>query len=166
MRRLLAALILATAACAAGSPPGPRATERDGVTELQGPSSPASADDESPGPPATPILLSADLARACQVTLPEDASTPAFPPDRVDLLPADRSLLRRLAICLTSGPLEKARLLFVLGGPGIGPDRPLSLRRAGNAGAYLEQLGVDRDRIEATYGYDRDEARVELRRGR
>jgi hypothetical protein len=82
------------------------------------------------------------------------------------MLPADRTLLRRLAACFTSGPLEKARLLFVLGGPAIGSERPLSLRRAGDAGAYIEQLGVDRNRIDATWSYDLDEARVELRQGR
>src|SRR6185312_11121842 len=84
---------------------------------------------------------------------------PKFDFDKSDLLPADLAVLKKIAECFTTGPLEGKGLLLVGRADPRGTieynDR-LGMRRADSVSGFLEQNGIEERRIERTSRGKRD----------
>jgi peptidoglycan-associated lipoprotein len=95
--------------------------------------------------------VSEDILRACEMNLDAIDKAPKFDFDKSDLLPADFDVLKQVAECFTTGPMKDARLRLVGRADPRGSvayNDALGMRRATQAAAYLQQMGVDGSRIE------------------
>jgi peptidoglycan-associated lipoprotein len=91
------------------------------------------------------LAVSDDIARACQLSIPNAERAPKFVVDESELLPADRDILQKLAACVTTGPL-KGKQLDLIGRADprgtIEYNVALGARRAATVATYLGALGV------------------------
>ena len=94
---------------------------------------------------ARPLLVSDDLARACNLQLGNVDRAPKFDFDKTDLSNEDRNVIQQVATCVTTGPLHGHALSLVgRADPrgeaeynmGLGEHRADAVRR------YLQALGV------------------------
>ena len=110
------------------------------------PAASAEAKAEPPAVAASPNLgASEDLALRCKLALGNVEEAPKFAYDGFDLLPSDRTLLEKIASCVTTGPLRGARLQLVGRADPRGTQEynlALGDRRADAVGAFLQRLGV------------------------
>src|SRR5262245_18400297 len=60
---------------------------------------------EAPGTPNVSVSDD-DLVKQCKLKFDNRAKAPKFDPDRVELLPEDRTLIDQVAQCVTNGPLS------------------------------------------------------------
>ena len=98
------------------------------------------------------IGVSEDLAKACKLQLNDIASAPKFDFDKSDLADSDRSVLSKVAECLTTGPL-KGRHVKLIGradARGDSADSPRYRDSAPRAGT-----GCRRDAARARQGRGR-----------
>jgi peptidoglycan-associated lipoprotein len=94
---------------------------------------------------ARPLLVSEDLARACNLQLGNVDRAPKFDFDKTDLSNEDRNVIQQVATCVTTGPL-RGHALSLVGradprgeaeyNMGLGEHRADAVRR------YLQALGV------------------------
>src|SRR5512140_2857699 len=92
-----------------------------------------------------PLLVSEDLARACNLQFGSVERAPKFDFDKTELSAQDRSVLQQIAVCVTTGPL-RGRTLKLVGradprgeveyNMGLGEHRADAVKR------YLQALGV------------------------
>lgn len=105
---------------------------------------PAADKPKGPTPVSPNIALSADLAQACGIQANTDVP-PNFDYNKAELAPEDRSILEKVATCLTTGPL-KGRGLDLIGRADPRGTQEynmgLGARRASAVGDYLRRLGV------------------------
>jgi peptidoglycan-associated lipoprotein len=92
------------------------------------------------------VGLSEDIAIACNIKFDTKDAAPKFDFDQSDLLPADRDILQRVAVCVTTGPLRGRALRLVGHADPRGEteyNMTLGALRAGSASSFLTHLGVD-----------------------
>ncbi len=92
------------------------------------------------------VGLSEDIIAACNIEWNAKDSAPKFAFDQSELLPEDRDLLQRVAICITTGPLRGRSLRLVGHADPRGEaeyNMALGALRAGSASSFLTHLGVD-----------------------
>jgi len=142
MRRvvLLSIVVLGAMACA-HKPAAPQ------------PASSVSKTTKAVGPASPNIAVSDDIATICQITVDNIERAPKFDYDKSELLPEDKSVLQQVATCFTTGPLKGHAMRLIGRTDPRGESEynmTLGSHRAGNAGSYLSQLGVDQKRIAQT----------------
>jgi peptidoglycan-associated lipoprotein len=99
------------------------------------------------------VGVSDDLAKACNLHLDESASAPKFEFDRTEVLAGDRTVLAKLAECLTTGPLKGRSLRLVGRTDARGEPQynmVLGAHRASGIADYLTQLGLEPTRVALT----------------
>lgn len=92
------------------------------------------------------VGLGQDIVEACNIKFQAKNVAPRFDYDQSDLLPEDRDLLQRVAICVTTGPLRGRALRLVGHADPRGEaeyNMTLGALRAGSASSFLTHLGVD-----------------------
>jgi peptidoglycan-associated lipoprotein len=99
------------------------------------------------------IGLSEDLIKACNIQFGNIDAAPKFDFDRAELTADDRAVLDQVARCVTTGPL-KGRSLHMVGRADprgeVEYNMVLGGHRAASVEAYLQQLGVDRSKMDTT----------------
>ena len=116
-------------------------------------SGPTKAADTAPVPVSPHVAVSDDLARQCSIAVAHVDEAPKFDYDQFELLPDDRTVLQRVATCVTTGPLKGHSLRLVGRADPRGTDEynlGLGTRRASAVGTYLERLGVKQPQIAET----------------
>jgi outer membrane protein OmpA-like peptidoglycan-associated protein len=102
---------------------------------------------EPPPPAAVEIGVDSPLARLCNL----ERSAVFFRVDSTRLLPAARERLQKIAACATRGPARDRGLQLVGRSSPFGSEaqnRRLGRARAETVAAYLDELGVDRARLQ------------------
>src|SRR5688572_25554246 len=99
---------------------------------------------------ASPQLgVSEDIVKQCRLQL-DPQKAPKFQYDEFSLLPEDRAVLERVAICITSGPLKGRKLELVGRADPRGTQEynlGLGDRRASTVSTYLQRLGVSNGQL-------------------
>lgn len=132
VRTTATALLLLTAACAAGCAKKPVARETATVHTTA-------------APVERNVRVSDELARLCKIQFDNVDRAPKFDFDEAALLPADREVLAQVATCVTTGPLKGRELALVGRADPRGEveyNLALGERRADAVHVYLAQLGV------------------------
>ncbi|MEO6576958.1 MAG: OmpA family protein [Polyangiaceae bacterium] len=142
---LAGSLFLTTAGCAAKetAPPAQSITETSSARPASNPGMTASRS----------IVVSDDIARACNIDFNSADRAPKFDFDKASLSPQDRDLLTQIAKCLTTGPLQgrSTKLVGRADPRGEGEyNMALGEHRAGSALAFLSQLGVAKAKMTET----------------
>jgi peptidoglycan-associated lipoprotein len=91
-----------------------------------------------------------DLLQACDVKFGNRAQAPKFDFDEAELLPEDRDVLAQIASCVTTGPLQRQRLVLVGRADPRGEEEynmALGEHRADSVRDYLARLGVEKGRL-------------------
>ncbi len=134
-----------TMACNKNSKP---AADANSITTTQ--STTAKRNDARPN---QTLAVSAEIAKACGITLDDPQDAPKFDLDRSDLSTQDREVLDKVAQCATTGPLQ-GRFLSLIGraDPRGEEEYNMSLggSRAASVRTYLSRLGVDASRLSMT----------------
>ena len=97
--------------------------------------------------------VSEDIARACSLHFDAIDKAPKFEFDKSDLLPADHEVLGTIGQCLTTGALQGRSIKLVGRADPRGTQQynmALGARRAHEVAAFLQQLGLEKARIQAT----------------
>ncbi len=92
------------------------------------------------------VGLSEEIAAACNIKFNARDAAPKFDFDQSDLLPEDREILQRVAVCVTTGPLRGRSLRLIGHADPRGEaeyNMALGALRAGSAFQFLTHLGVD-----------------------
>ncbi len=109
--------------------------------------------------PVSPsINVSEEIIDLCNLDLDVD-NAPKFEFDKSDLLPADYTILRRIAECFTSGLLSGSGLSLVGRADPRGTvqyNDALGMRRAKSVASYLGQLGITEEQMQRTSRGERD----------
>ncbi len=97
--------------------------------------------------------ISDEIARMCNLQLPDPAGTPKYEFDKSDLQPGDRATLTKIAECLTTGALKGRSVQLIGRADARGESNynmVLGAERAGGVADYLAHLGVARGRLDVT----------------
>ena len=130
-----------------------RPPEPIGVTAVQ-PQSPIatpSAPMLEPQPVSPSLAVSEDILKACKMTLGAVEKAPKFEFDKSDLLPADYAILQQIGDCFTTGPLRDMGLTLIGRADPRGTvdyNQTLGMKRANHVASFLEQVGIESERIE------------------
>lgn len=131
----------------AAPPPPPPPVEETQVTSVEiTPPPPVEMKPVSPS-----INVSEEILARCNMHFDNVDKAPKFEFDKSDLLPADYDVLKQIADCLTSGPLQGENLNLVGRADPRGTkayNEKLGMRRANTVAIHLEQLGVASTRME------------------
>lgn len=153
---VLLASITFLAACGSDPPPPAAAPPPAPVDTAEPPPAPAASkvDDQ---PNKSNIQISDEIKKACGIS---DAEA-HFAFDSANVRETDRTVLKKLADCFSTGPLKGRRMNLVGHADPRGDDeynRVLGQRRADNVGAVIAQLGLNNSKISTT-SRGEDEAR-------
>ncbi len=105
------------------------------------------------------LAVSEELLAACSMNLGDVGQAPKFEFDKSDLLPADEDVLKKIAECFISGPLQGAGVMLTGRADPRGTvqyNDSLGFRRANNVANYLEHLGLSGNRIDRISRGERD----------
>lgn len=97
--------------------------------------------------------VSDEIARMCNLQLPDLTSAPKYDFDKSDLQPGDRATLTKIAECLTTGALKGRSVQLIGRADARGESNynmVLGAQRAGGVADYLAHLGVARARLDVT----------------
>jgi peptidoglycan-associated lipoprotein len=148
---LVAVASLVVAGCAHTEVPQPKSSE-----SAEAPTSTTTITSTAPMPaqPATAdVHVSDDLMRACHLHFSDISQAPKFDFDQSNLKPSDSTVLSQIATCVTTGPLAGRGLRLVGRADPRGETEynfALGEHRAVSVEQYLNALGVDANRIQAT----------------
>jgi len=102
--------------------------------------------------PVSPsIAVSDEVKQACLVDLGSVAKAPKFEFDKAELDSEDEAVLKKIAVCFTTGPMKDSSVHLVGRADPRGSleyNDKLGERRAGNVAGFLEEEGVTPDKIE------------------
>ncbi|HYO98263.1 MAG TPA: OmpA family protein [Polyangiaceae bacterium] len=161
MRSLTLVLLASCAALiACGSEPPPPPQTAAAVTAApppQPPPAPPAASQVDDNPNKSNINISDEIKRACGIT---DAEA-FFAFDSANVRDQDRVVLRKLAVCFSTGPLKGREMRLVGHADPRGDEeynRVLGQRRADNVKQIIASLGMVANKI-ATTSRGEDEAR-------
>jgi peptidoglycan-associated lipoprotein len=146
LSHLIPAVFLVFGACAhqaATKPPADVTGQSSGV----GPSA------ATHPPNGDRLIVSDEIARACNIHIDNPADAPKFDFDSSDLSTQDRDVLNQVAKCAIEGPLKGMSLKLVGRADPRGEEEynmVLGGSRAASVRMYLSRLGVDGSRLVTT----------------
>lgn len=153
---VLVASISVLAACGSDPPP-PAAAPPPAPVDTAPPAPPPAAAQVDDQPNKSNIQISDEIKKACGIS---DAEA-HFAFDSANVRETDRTVLKKLADCFSTGPLKGRRMNLVGHADPRGDEeynRVLGQRRADNVGNVIGQLGMSSSKISTT-SRGEDEAR-------
>lgn len=105
------------------------------------------------------INVSEEILHACGLEVNDVEAAPKFDYNKADLLPKDQEVLQKIADCFSTGALKgNAMLLVGRADPrgSVAYNDRLGMRRANNVASFLEQHGLQNNRIQRVTRGERD----------
>ncbi len=139
---------LAGAVACASDPPPPAVTPAPAPVAVAPPPAPV-AQKPADNPTQSNINISDEIKRLCGITDTEAF----FAFDSANVRPQDRTVLKKLADCFSTGPLKGRRMRLVGHADPRGDDeynRVLGQRRADNVKGAINSVGLEAGRMDTT----------------